>query len=313
MSMVVNSNVSDALDSSLRSLIAVSAERVDPGKGMQIFSELFDERAFIKMSSLHAEGSFQKYRKGEDTPMQNVFQGAPLTVYPETLGGKRSFNFKTVEEVQAAMNGDLQTLTDNWMSQYASSRDKQCATRIKSTANGYDGVALFSASHRQLSRAQAGETYSNLDDTAEAISPDVVRAALKGMTETAAYDESGEPIDNEATHLVVHDFDDEHELKAILMSEKRAGVANNDKNTLADLGLLPMRWRRLAPASGTTRYLYAFNTKRGENGLFYWTKSPLSPLVWFDNDKRHYLASAEYEGVAECFNWRSAYRKKLVA
>ena len=129
MSLVYNANVSDALDSALRTLSAASAERVDPGKGLQIFSEMFDERAFIKLSSLHAEGSFQKYRKGEDTPMQNVFQGAPLTVYPEKLGGARAFDFKTVEEVAAAMNGDLQQLTDNWASAHAASRDKQCADR----------------------------------------------------------------------------------------------------------------------------------------------------------------------------------------
>jgi len=313
MPMVLNANVSDALDSSLRTLVAASAESVDPGKGLQIFTEMYDERAFIKLSSLHAEGSFQKYRKGEDTPLQNVFQGAPLTVYPEKLGGARAFDLKTVEEVQAAMNGDLKQLADNWASQYASSRDKQCATRLKSSSNGYDGVPLFSASHPQLSKANAGTLYSNVDTVAATLSVDVVRGALQGMSETAAYDESGEPIDNEATHLVVHDFTDEHELKAILMSDKRAGVANNDKNTLQDLGILPLRWRRLAPSSGTTRYLYAFNTRRGENGLFYWVKSPITPLVWFENAKRQQMASAEYEGVAECFNWRSTYRKTLVA
>lgn len=313
MSVTLQNDITAALDSAIRVLVPAAAEGVDLGKSRQLFNEIQDGRNTIKLGSIHGEGEFQGYQAGENIPNQAVFEGAPITLYPQKKGGAKSFDFSTVEEVAAAQNGDLRQLADNWADGRERTRDKMCAYPIKNNSTIYDTKALFATDHPQMSKSGAGSTYSNLDATVVAVSTESVRTILKTMAETIAYGENGQPISNEATHLVVHNWEDFQELLAVLKSTQKAGGAQNDINTLNELGLTPLYWRELAPASGAARYMYAVNTRRGQNGLLYWDKAPFTIETWYDPKARTYWTSGGFEGVAAINNFRSICRKQVAS
>ena len=309
---VMQTAISAALDSAIKELIPAAAEMVDPGKGRLVFRDITDGRNSIKLSSIHAEGSFQAYGAGEQLPNQTVFEGATVTVNYEKFGGMRGFDFATEQEVAAAANGDLRTLAENWTMGAERTRDKVCSKLIKNNATIYDSKALFATDHPQLSKTGAGAAYSNLNATVIAVSVDALRAIIKQMAQTSAVGENGEPIENEPDKFAVGDWEDYQELLAIIRSEKKPGGFSNDINTLVGIGD-PLYWRGLAPATGTTRYLYAINTKRGVNGLLYWDQAPFTTEAWYDPSARQTFASGGMHGAAACINWRSIFRQAVVA
>ncbi len=315
MALTAENDVSSALNSALLELIPAALDQMDLGLWRRFFRSTPDGRASVLLNGVHTTGRFQEQPIGQKTPEGMTFEGAPLTITAVRFSEKKVFDGKTVAEVEAAKNGSLQDAVIDWAAQGERTTDLRATDFLRSTSNGYDGVPLYSASHPQMSKTGAGDTFSNTNATATAVSDDMVKALLALFEETNAIGENGEKVTWKATDLVATNHVDLYELTTVLKSVGRAGVVNNDINVLPIInqGLQASEWRELTPTSGTTRYLHVFNNRPGQNGLRYIEQSPLVTNAWYDPDAEQYFYKASLSGGFGCTNWRCTARQKTTA
>lgn len=315
MALTAENDVSSALNSALLELLPAALERMDLGLWRRFFAIRPDGRSSVVLNGVNTTGRFQEQPIGQKTPEGMVFEGAPLTITASRFSEKKVFDGKTVAEVEAAKNGSLQETVLNWAAQSERTNDLRATDFLRSSSNGYDGVPLYSASHPQMSKTGAGDTFSNDLSTATAVSDNMVKTLLARFEETNAVGENGEKITWKATDIVATTHSDLYELTTVLKSIGRAGTANNDINALAMVnnGLQVNEWRELTPTSGTTRYVHVFNNRAGENGLKYIEQSALMTNAWYDPDAEQYFYKASQSGGFGCINWRCTARQKTVA
>ncbi len=315
MALTAENDVSSALNSALLELIPAALAMMDMGQWRNYFQVRPDGRSSVLLNGVHTTGRFQEQPIGQKTPEGMVFEGAPLTVTPSRFSEKKVFDGKTVAEVEAAKNGSLQEAVINWAAQGERTCDLRATDFLNSSSNGYDGVALYSASHPQMSKTGAGDTFSNVNSTATAVSDDMVKALLALFEETNAIGENGEKITWKASDIVATNHADMYELTTVLKSVGRAGVVNNDVNVLPILNseLQVREWRELTPTSGTTRWVHVFNARPGQNGLKYIEQSPLVTNAWYDPDAEQYMYKASLSGGYGCTDWRCTAKQKTVA
>lgn len=113
--------------------------------------------------------------------------------------------------------------------------EDECASVIDNsfTANQYDGVPLFSASHPN--RGDAGGTQSNL--ATGALSDTNLRAGLILFRQQK--DEAGKQIMSRAKKLIVNQTQ-QFNAAVILQSAKVSGTADNDENPLPSLEIVDL-------------------------------------------------------------------------
>ncbi len=140
-------------------------------------------------------------------------------------------------------------------------RDLAVATVLNrafnSTYTMYDGVELC-GSHT----LQSGDTYDN-DLTPASITYDNVWAMVNHF-ETSLYTQSGLYINDKPDCLVYHPSK-EKEVQAILKSTLEPGTADNDKNTILQYGLKPVKCRHLA----TTTNWFITGSRFANDFLFF--------------------------------------------
>ncbi len=306
-------DVPQAVQSELLKLWPASASQVTPAEYQQNFEVLTDGRYQVTLASMQSAARFKQFGSGVQVPNRDSFQGAKVTIAPIMLGEKRSFQFQTVEEVMAAIGTDLKAACDNWAMAQENTRDLQCTDMLKDdTTTGYDGKILYATDHPQMSRyPNAGGTpRSNTDATAAALIHATVRDFLQLMEDTNAVTEAGDKMDCKVTKLTVTSLSQFMELLPILGSTQRSGVANNDINALAQLGITPQLWRNLA---GSTEYMYGFSKQPGQTGLVYINKQATIIETQRNFDTKEIESTAHLQGAPGYTEWRKTARKALSA
>lgn len=144
---------------------------------------------------------------------------------------------------------------------------------------GYDGVALFSATHPLINSTALGD---NLIDGV--LSDENLKAALTKMR--LQVDEAGVLIAAHADRLVVHP-DWEFTARALIGSTLQAGTDLNDKNTLPGLKIAVCDY--LADAVSTDKPWFVQDSSM-DNLLFLWRENPIFDSEKIDNkmDYRFY-------------------------
>ncbi len=306
-------DVPEAVKSELLKLWPASAAQVTPAEYRGVFDILSDGRYQVILASLQAAARWTAFGSGTELPNRDPFQGGKVTIVPVMLGESRSFQFQTVEEVQAAIGTDLKSACDNWAMAQENTRDLQCTDMLKDdTTTGYDGKILFATDHPQMSRypSGGGTALSNTDATAAAITHAVVRDFVKLFEDTNGVTESGDKMNNKLTHLACTSMGQYMELLPVLRSVQRAGTANNDLNALNELGITPLFWRNLA---GATEYMYAFSRVPGAGGLVYVNKQDTIIETQRNFKTKMTEASAHLQGAPSYTDFRKVARKALSA
>lgn len=305
--MIGRNDVVSFVNRELLKAFPVSDMQITPGPWRDIFDILPSALWRSTMNSLHASGRFEEFGSGQETPLKNPFQGANVTVTPVKFGERRTFDFETIAEVQAAIGTDIREATNNWAEAYENTRGYQAADYVRlNDTTGYDGQVLFSTAHPQRSRTLDGDSYANTNETALDVEYQTVRALLKRLQDTIAYGENGERMINPASHVASGDWEVFMEISTILKSTQKAGTANNDVNMLSTLGVQPLYWPQIKETSGSP-YLYAFRAKRG---LIYANKKDLRIRAFEDEKTESLEGSATASGAAFHRDWRSAARQK---
>jgi len=308
--MIGRNDVISLVNKELLKAFPVSDTQIVPGPWRDIFAILPSALWRSTMNSLHASGRFDEFGSGQETPLKNPFQGSNVTVIPVKFGERRTFDFETVAEVQAAIGLDIREATNNWAEAYENTRNIQCADYIRNNnVAGYDGQYLFADAHPQRSRTLDGATFANRNETAKDLEHSSVRALLKNLQDTIAYGENGERMLNPCSHVASGDWEVYMELATIMKSSQRAGTANNDINLLATQGINPVYWPQIKQDSGLD-YIYAF---RAQRGLIYANKKDLRLRAWEEDKTEELQASATASGSAFHRDWRSASRQKVNA
>lgn len=276
-----------------------------------VFFTRDDARERIQLGQIHRAGSMKAFGQGTQRPRTQPFIGGVTTLAADQYGEEIGWLLTTMDEARAK-GLELRGLIEGpggWVSSYQTGRDKLACSVLKNggSTNGYDGVPLFSASHPQRSAFADGASISNQNTTGAAISADSVKAAHVAFTETMAIAENGEIIDNSPTDILVSRVSDFHEMSAVLFSEKLAGVANNDINTLKGVGFNLQHWPRLKQASGT-EYWYMV---KAQAGLEFVDKERLAVDTWYKPEDRTYHVGPAYQAVAGYRDFRAAYRAAL--
>ncbi len=309
-------DVPDAVRAELLKLWPVSVDQVRPGVHRQIFFEMSSGRWQDQMAAMQASGKMRPYGSGTDVPTVAPFQTGLVKINPRPLGEARTFQFQTVQEVLAAIGTDLRSATDNWADSYENTRDSDCADTLRlNTATGYDTKAFFAADHPQRSKYQDGNTYSNTDTTGFALDHEGIKTLTGVMSDTIAYNEAGTRIMNMPTHIVTTRWKDFHQASAILLSQQRTGTADNDVNTLNQLGIQVLYWPVLSQgitgaATATNKeYVYAF---KAQKGLIYVLKRGVRLKAWEREESDDLMASATFEGAMGWRDWRSGARQLII-
>jgi hypothetical protein len=287
-------DVTNALQVQLVKFFPASESKVVGATYRDLFRSISWQRYQAEAAGMASPGSLKQFGAGTPVPDQAPFQTGKVTITPVMVGGKRSFEQQTVDEVMAAGNGAIEAVTDNWASAAEVSKDKQAATilRDNSSTGTIDGAAIF-ATHNQRSKYADGNTYANQDAVAEAISDDTVKAFLKLFEETIAFDESGTEIDNVATHAVATSMDKLWALQTVLKSVQTAGAAMNDVNVILNSG---------------TQYWYL---AKAQAGLIFVDKQANLIETWYDPDTKVNYASLHYQAAPGVLDWRNVARKAL--
>lgn len=282
-----------------------------PPKFESIFEMRDDARERSQYGQIHRAGSMKEFGQGTKRPMTQPFVGGITTITPRQFGEEVSWLITTMDEARAKAL-DLRSLIEGpggWAASYQTGRDKLACGILKNggTGTGYDGQALFAAAHPQRSKFLDGASISNQDTTGQAINPTAVKAAHMAFAETMAIAENGEQIDNTPTDIVVSRIQDYHEMYAVLFSEKIAGVANNDVNSLTPIGFKLSHWPRVKQASGT-EYWYML---KAQAGLLFVDKERMTADTWYDPENRTYHVGPAYQAEAGYRDFRGAYRVAL--
>ena len=314
---VLENSVSNGLNSALAEYLPAALDKMDPGMWRQIFPSRSDGRSAVVLSGVAASGRFQEQPIGQPTPEGTIFERGSVTLTAVRFSAKQVFDGKTLAEVEAAKNGDLQQLCVDWASSNERTHDLRASSFLRSTATTtYDAKALYATDHPQKSKSASGDTFSNtIEDAAYSVTDENIKLLLARFEETNAVGENGEKITWKATDIVATNHADYYAALTVLKSIGRAGTANNDINAIqiANQGLNVFEWRELTPTSGTTRYLHVFNTRPGENGMRHIEQSPLMTSAWYDPDADQYFMRAAASGSFGNVNWRSTARIKTVA
>lgn len=274
----------------------------------EIFDVMDDPRERSQYGQLHASGSMKLFGAGTERPQTQPFAGGMTTIEPNQYGESRGFKLVTLEEAKAK-GWELRDLTNNWAQSYTTSRDKLASNVIKNgtSGTGYDGKALFATDHPRRSRYGDGTAISNMSAAGAAISDATVKAVHVAFAETMAIAENGEEINNDPTHVIATRITDQHELIAVLTSEKIAGVANNDVNVLKPLGLKVAYMPRARQASGT-QYWYMAKAK---GGLLFVDKEKLTAEAWYKNETREHFVGPAFQAAAGYRDFRAIYRQEI--
>lgn len=282
-----------------------------PAKFEQVFETRDDARERIEFGQLHRAGSMKPFGQGTPRPRTQPFIGGMTTLSADQFGEEIAWLITTMDEARAK-GLELRSLIEGpggWVASWMTGRDKLACNVLKNgtSGTGYDGKALFATDHPQRSAFGDGTAISNLDTSAEGITASVVKVVHEAFSETMAIAENGEQIDNSPSHILVTRVRDFHEMSAVLFSEKLAGVANNDNNTLREIGFALQHWPRLKQSSGT-QYWYMV---KANAGLLFRDKERLSMDSWYKPEDRTYHVGPAYQAVAGYQDFRAAYRKAI--
>ncbi len=276
-----------------------------------VFTGLFSDRNFsgetYRQEAMHSGGRFKSYGNGNPVMEEQAFEGGMVSITPINLGIARSWTRSVADKMVAEGLGSLESLVDRWVQNYWATRDIQAAAMLNdASTTWYDGVVLYSTAHKLKSKTQSGSSLVNTDETAGALDADFLQTLLLMHEDTMAYDETGEPIDNQATHLVADARDTWTQLKVLLASTQKAGTAMNDVNPERG-NYTPVLWRRLASGQ-STHYVRAVSAN---GGLIFVNRTGMVREVWYDAKTSSYGAKSYYEGKPGVENWRATSRKKL--
>ena len=307
--MAGRGDVPQAVQSELLKLWPVAVSQIVPAIYNQVFQLITDGRAFVKLAAVQAAARFRQFGSGTPLPNRDPFQGGMVVVTPIMLGEKRSFQFQTIEEVQAAIGTDLKAACDNWAMAQENSRDLQAVGMLEdTTTTGYDGVTLFNSAHPQQSRYAAGSLYSNQNLVSVSLTHQAVRDHVAMMEDTNAVTESGDKMNCKATHLAVTGVAQYLELLPIIGSQQRAGTANNDLNALAQLGITPLLWRNLDQAQ---QCMYGFSNMPGAGGLIYVNKQSTVIKTQENFETQEIESIAFLQGMPAWTDWRRVNKTQL--
>lgn len=314
---VLENSVSNGLNSALAEYLPAALDKMDPGLWRRIFPTRQDGRSSVVLSGVAASGRFQEQPIGQPTPEGTVFERGSVTLTAVRYSAKQVFDGKTLAEVEAARNGDLQQLCVDWAASNERTHDLRASSMLRSTSTAtYDGKALYATDHPQKSKSGAGDAFSNtMESQVYSVDDANIKALLALFEETNAVGENGEKITWKATDIVATNHADYYAALTVLKSIGRSGTANNDINAIqiANQGLNVLEWRELTPSTGTTRFLHVFNTRPGENGFRHIEQSPLVTSAWYDPDADQYFMRAAASGSFGNVNWRSTARMKTAA
>ncbi len=271
-----------------------------------IFSQENTIRNVETIGGMNGTGSFPAVAEGETFPERKPFERAEATFIPEKRGMIVPFTEEAVAD-STARGHDAQAASRDWAQMFEVSKDRQAVTVLTSTANGYDGDPLFSASHPQRSLTTDGSSFSNIITSGAGlgITDDTFKAAQLRLEDTNAFNEILEEVDVFASHLIATTQDRWYEAKIVLESIGQSGTADNDKNAVQG-EVVPILWRRLNEAANPRWFLV-----KAKVGFAYMMRQNVQISTWFDENSDVFKAKIKYRGIADYFDWRQVVRTQF--
>ena len=259
---IINTDLKNALDKRIN---YYKAEVIpEPGSFREIFDvdESFNGDSWKSSGMSFGDGMLETGRgvesretKGHERAVATITTGR----FANTMAWERS-------KLQATgvNEGEVKKYVEFISASAEQKKDKSCAAVINSTANIYDGNALF-GTHPQDSNNTSGTDYTNTSTSGTSFTETNIQAALTVLEDDNAFNEDGSPIEIKADVMLVTTTAQEMAAKAVLMATGKAGTAYNDANTLPDLKVV--KWRNLYDStSAATRAYWYLVASKGVNG-----------------------------------------------
>lgn len=293
----LRANYSDLVGSSMLPAleeIFVGAYGQHPMQREALFKKESTDTSIWQYSEVHDMPLFSSVSEGQDYTFNRPKQGYDKTITVVKYGLGFSISEEMVDDARFNM------IADAVKKMGKSARESQEQAAMNILNNGFgggtttaDGVDLFSTSHTTPS---GSITIRNKLASDADLSESSLRTAIADFRKNFRGD-SGIYNEIRAKYLVVPE-ELRLEAKALVQSELKPGGANNDKNVLADEGLIVVSSPRLTDTDGW--FLLADSS---ENGLRLIERKPLEtkasgPDVGFMNDAIYYKARYREELAA---------------
>lgn len=310
MGVATTNEFSVALQNKLLAYVSAADVKYDAAPGLMLFKEVPTDQNVATLGRISGLGEMPVKGEGAQAEMVKPIESAEAEIRSQTRSMEVVFSKEAVEDTNAA-GQDVMEKSNNMAESYQLTIDRQCAAVLKSTTAGYDGQALFSASHPMESKSHAGATFSNIlgtggaGDAASGITDTALKAALTRLEDTNAFDENGDPIVITGTDLVCTTLQQLFDAQGILGAMNIPGNANNDANALRN-GLTPILWRN-AQQSTTGQPFYWYVAMR-KKGLYYAMRRAYAVNTAFDPSNDTYKAWPSFRGGANWADFRCIVR-----
>ncbi len=270
-----------------------SAYNQHPMRRDQLFKKVNTSTSIWQYSEMHDMPLFAAVSEGSDYSFSRPKQGYDKTITPVKYGLGFSISEETIDD------GKFELVSDTLKKMGKSARESQEQAGMDILNNGFssvtcaDGVALFSNSH---TTPTGTITIRNQLSTPSDLSESSLRTAVQDFRSNFRGD-SGIYNEIRAKFLVVPEAL-RLEAKAIVGSDRKPGGDYNDKNVLADEGLIVISSPHLSDADA-----WFLAADSSENGLRLVERKALEtkaagPDMGFLNDAMYYKARYREELAA---------------
>ena len=238
--------------------------------------------------------------KDEEHPVNydGITQGYETTVINDTIAKGFKVTMETVEDEQYGIVNKVKTQELARKMHLKRERSVAGVWDAIATTVGADGVAGAAVNHPLLNSAKVN---NNLY-VASAGAPTPDRIIAMANMFNAIYDQAGEPMDTEATAILVH-RNYETLVASILQSSNKALEQSNTKNTLPSLKLITNKYIAQLPWGLLDEMIDSviFQRRKGVTPEYDYDKR--STFNWYFNIHERYKAAKIHDGYG--FVWQA--------